>query len=312
MLSSISPRDSQLLVPGTEDLVRLPSLFSIGVHDIPYLEHLRNPQHGGHTPGNEPAEGWAACTTDEIISTKTQLYDVIVELPPTFDAPTQERRWPQMRTNDGSLIKASQRDLARFKLLHKELSKYRNMSQTSVEPYTDDENGEAAPLLSNEQSDVHHNDDDDLNDAYDSSIIEPMKWSQLAYLGFMWWASAGERHAYTIAERETDRELLGDLAEYSASIETAVIAYFHRQSSLLLQTLSQLIEARREGVDDPDDEEDEDVLTIDRDDLSRMGLDTWSEADRAFVQEFGTLFFGKSIVVKGSEVDCCGLRFPIM
>jgi hypothetical protein len=52
-------------------------------------------------------------------------------------------------------------------------------------------------------------------------------------------------------------------------------------------------------------------VVVDRDDLSRMGLDTWSEADRAFVQEFGSLYFGRTIGVKGSEVECCGLRVPI-
>jgi hypothetical protein len=308
VLSSISPRDTEHLIPGTEELLRLPSLFSVGVHDIPYLDELRNPKHGGHTPGTEPSEGWAACTTDEIIATKTQLYDIIVELPPTHNAPPQERRWPRIRTSDGSLIKASQRDVARYRLLHKELFKQRNKPQTPPEPYADEENDDAAPLLSRDEVDTKRA-DDDFNEAYDDAVVEPMTWSRLAYMGYMWWASAGERDAYTSAERETDRELVGDLAEYSQSVETAVIAYFHRQSSLLVRSLSQIIEADQQGERDGDD--DSDALIIDRDDLSRMGLDTWSEADRAFVQEFGSLYFGRTVGVKGSEVDCCGLRVPV-
>jgi hypothetical protein len=132
--------------------------------------------------------------------------------------------------------------------------------------------------------------------------VEPMTWSRLAYHGFMWWASAGEKDAYTTAERDHDRELIGDLAEYSQSVETAIIAYFHRQSSQLIQTLSQLIES---------DDEDGDTLLIDRTQLSRLGLDTWSEADRAFVHNFGMCYFGRGVEVRGDEVDCCGLRVPV-
>lgn len=310
ILSSISPRDTEHLTPGTEELLRLPCLFSVGVHDIPYLEDMSTPRHGGHTPGAESATGWVACTTDEIISTKPKLYDIIVELPHTYDAPPQERRWPRIRTSDGSLIKASQRDVERFKILYKELYKQRNRPQTVPEPYTDEENDDAAPLLSREEVDTKRA-NDEFNETYDDTMVEPMTWSRLAYMGYMWWASAGEKDAYAAAEREADRELIGDLAEYSQSLETAIIAYFHRQSSLLIQSLSQIIEADQQGERDNEDDDEGEGLIIDRDDLSRMGLDTWSEADRAFVQEFGSLYFGRTVGVKGSEIDCCGLRVPV-
>jgi hypothetical protein len=278
------------------------------VHDIPSLEA---PRHGGHTPGNESAEGWAACTTDEIIATKPKLYDIIVELPQTHDATPQQCHWPRIRTSDGSLVKASQRDVARYRLLHRELFKHRSRSQS--ETYTDDdeharaeeEEEEAAPLISRDEVDAKRA-DDDYNEAYDDSVVEPMSWSRLAYNGFMWWASAGERDAYTAAERDGDRELIGNLSEYSLSAETAIIAYFHRQSSMLVQTLSQLIE------NDDDDGDDEDTLVIDRTELAQLGLDTWSEADRAFVHEFGTMYFGRGVEVRGNEVDCCGLRVPML
>jgi hypothetical protein len=274
------------------------------VHDIPSLEL---PKHGAHTPGSDVTEGWAACTTDEIIATKPKLYDIIVELPQTYDAPAQQRRWPRIRTSDGALMKASQRDVRRYRLLHRELFQQRNRSQAAPETYTDDDNDEAAPLISRDEVDAKRA-DDDYNEAYDDSVVESMTWSRLAYLGFMWWASAGETDAYTTAERDIDRELIGDLAEYSQTVETAVIAYFHRQTSLLIQTLSQLIEGDR---DEEGDSADGEALVIDRTELSRLGLDTWSEADRAFVQEFGTLYFGRRVEVRGNEVDCCGLRVPV-
>ncbi|KAL6703950.1 hypothetical protein ACN47E_008888 [Coniothyrium glycines] len=312
VLSSISPRDADRLAPGTDHLLRLPSLFSIGVHDIPTLENLRDSKHGGHTPGTEAPEGWAACTTDEIIATKPKLYDIVVNLPPTSDVSSQARRWPRIRTSDGSSVKASQRDVARYKLLHRGLFRHQNKSQTLPEPYTDEQDSDAAPLLSRDEVD-NKRADDDFNEAYDDTGVEPMTWSQLAYQGFMWWASAGEANAYTTAERDTDRELIGDLQGYADSVETAVIAYFHRQTSHLIQTLAQLLNGSDRKDDDDDGERDGgDTLVMDRDDLSRMGLDTWSEGDRAFVQEFASVYFGRAVEIKGSEVECCGLRVPVL
>lgn len=306
VLSSISPRDAEHLAPGTEDLLRLPSLFSIGVHDIPFLEELGNPK-GGHAPGNQATEGWVACTTDEIIATKQKLYDIVVEIPHKQDSTPQQRRWPKLRTSAGDVIKASQRDVARYRLLHRELWKHR---QQATETFHDDDerNNDATPLISHDEIDAKRA-DDDFNEAYDDTAVEPMTWSRLAYQGFMWWASAGERDAYTTAENELDRELLGDMSAYEDSLETAVIAYFHRQSSLLIKVLSQLIESEQENESREDEESD--ALWIDRDDLSRMGLDTWSEADRAYVQEFGSLYFGRTVEIRGNEADCCGLRVPL-
>lgn len=305
VLSSISPRDAEHLAPDTEHLLRLPSLFSIGVHDISYLEDLRNPK--ATNTADEATEGWVACTTDEIIATKQKLYDIVVEIPHASDLSPQQRYWPKLRTAGGDLIKASQRDVARYKLLHRELWKHRQQATETFHD-EDEQNDDAAPLISHDEIDAKRA-DDDFNEAYDDTAVEPSTWSRLAYQGFMWWASAGERDAYTTAEKELDRELVGDMAAYEDSVETAVIAYFHRQSSLLIKVLSQLLDSEHEN--DEDDEED-DALWIDRDDLSRMGLDTWSEADRAYVQEFGSLYFGRRVEIRGNEVNCCGLRVPML
>lgn len=268
-----------------------------------------------------------ACTTDEIIATKQKLYDIVVEIPHTSDATSHQRNWPKLRTSEGDVIKASQRDVARYRLLHRELWKHHQRATNTFHDDDDDEQTDAqhdeqtddaaAPLIPHAQTDADSNDakraDNAFNDAYDDAAVEPTTWSRLAYQGFMWWASAGEPDAYTTAERDLDRDLVGETAAYAASLETAVIAYFHRQSSLLINVLAQLIERAHEHEDEnEDDDVDGDGLLIDRDDLVSMGLDAWSEADRAFVQEFGALYFGKTVGVRGSEVDCCGLRVPLL
>jgi hypothetical protein len=30
------------------------------------------------------------------------------------------------------------------------------------------------------------------------------------------------------------------------------------------------------------------------------------------VHEFGTMYFGRGVEVRGNEVDCCGLRVPML
>jgi len=45
------------------------------------------------------------------------------------------------------------------------------------------------------------------------TIVEPVTWAALAYNGFMWWASAGEkRHSDELDEQSHDASLLADLA----------------------------------------------------------------------------------------------------
>jgi hypothetical protein len=301
VLSSIPPNAAGLLSPGTEGLLRLPALFSIGVHDIPELERLSGSKANvAQENGEEIAsQGWVACTTDEIIKTKTHLYDIVVEMPPTYDAPSSQRIWPTMKTADGARIKASQRDFKRYKMLHWELRKHK---QEGANTEQDDDR---AALLPREEEEG----EDDFNEPFDDSIVEPTTWSRLAYNGFMWWASAGEQHAYTTSERECDRDLLGDLSDYHEGLPTAIIAYFHRSTTLLVNSVNGLIE-RSDEEDNVDDDSNEGMLIVDEEDISRMGLDTWSEADRAFLGEFVWLGWGRGVEVTGSGLQCCGVRIP--
>ncbi|KAL1598655.1 hypothetical protein SLS60_007795 [Paraconiothyrium brasiliense] len=305
VLSSIPPHAADLVSPGTEALLRLPALFSIGVHDIPELEQLQTQKENGAAEVGEDSrsQGWVACTTDEIITTKKKLFDIVVKMPATCDAPPQKKVWPIMKTSDGTQIKASQRDLRRWKMLQVELRKHRRSSSEHYADEDDDGNvdDQAALLRPKGSSDA----EDDLN--VDDSIIEPTTWPQLAYSGFMWWASAGEQHLYTTAERDRDRDLLGDLSDYADALPTAIIAYFHRSTTQLIQNLNSIIERS----DDEETEEDDGTLLVDRGDVSRMGLDTWSEADRAFLSEFSWMWYGRMVDLSYRRHRCCGVRIPI-
>lgn len=49
-------------------------------------------------------------------------------------------------------------------------------------------------------------------------------------------------------------------------------------------------------------------IPITTEDMSRMGLDIWSESDRVFVKELVGLYWGRRADVRGGGVECCGVR----
>ena len=245
-----------------------------------------------------PSQGWVACTTDEIITTKKKLFDVVVKMPETHDAAPQRKVWPIIKTSDGTQIKASQRDVRRWKMLQRELWKHTKSSDE------EGAEGEDRVLLAKRDDDQDSNSLASVGD----DVVEPTTWPQLAYNGFMWWASAGEQDSYATTERDRDRDLLGDLSDYADSLPTAMIAYFHRSTTQLIQNLNGIIER---SDDDEETEEDDGTLLLDKGDVSRMGLDTWSEADRAFLSEFSWMYCGRVVDVRGTSVDCCGVRIPV-
>lgn len=235
-------------------------------------------------------------------------------------------RWPKVRTSEGNAVRASQRDLARWKMLRKELRRH-VLQSTYTQHYTDDEDGDedAAPLLHANNKEAGKDEIENLDDA----AIEPTTWSRLAYLGFMWWASAGEKDAYTTAERDMDRDLIAGMSPcYSLSpsrfdgnvdsggkskgLETDVIAYFHRLTSVLVKTLEEVIQDEEIKTNNAGNAKvGQDDILIAREDVQRMGLDAWSEADGAFIGEFSELYFGRGVRVGGNEIECCGVRIGV-
>ena len=63
--------------------------------------------------------------------------------------------------------------------------------------------------------------------------------------------------------------------------------------------------AREDRADDGDDEH---VIAVSSDDMTRMGLDVWSERDQSFVEELASSYFDRAVQVQGGQIDCCGVR----
>ncbi|KAI1375004.1 hypothetical protein F4677DRAFT_424285 [Hypoxylon crocopeplum] len=330
---------------------RLRPLFSIGVHDIPFLAEDAKPRRNSDDPSEndqkELGTGWIACTTDSILAKKDTLWDVLVTMPAPYSSNAKHHVWPKIEAPLGVPIKATQRDLRRFRSLKAALARLQSSPGTSpVTPRT-----------------VAARDTDDpfLDEAEEKEVVEPLSWTALAYNGFMWWASAGEQARSEQAEESAhDAELLADLsspsvrmeiprsADLSTSIasltprrasmaatsapldpdeartELAIIAYFHRLTTQVLGTLADIVESTSDEDEETDSEDhggaaallgdsaDDDLdgrgIRIRSDALARMGLDVWSASDAEFVKAVVAAYFGRRAHVEGKGVEVCGVR----
>jgi hypothetical protein len=200
---------------------RLRPLFTIGVHDIPWLvedneaaKRVSEASRDESKPDDE--SGWIACTTDSILAMKEDLWDVLITMPPSFAANAPDKVWPTVECPKGHRIKATQRDLRRFRTLKAGLARLAARSRQESAPTTPKLN---RPSTSSGRSFFEHLADDAPRDAdpitadASENLVEPITWAALAYSGFMWWASAGEqRRAEEVEEQSQDAGLLADLA----------------------------------------------------------------------------------------------------
>jgi hypothetical protein len=294
---------------------------------------------------------------------KTDLYDVLVELPnPNSDRPSYSRggkrgrqpknkgtgasRWPVIRIGGtGEEIKASQRDLRRYRSLRRALAPLARLpnARKSTDSLGLGDDDEETHLLFNS---VHENFDDEGEEELqhrqdEEQVTEKPSWSELAYSSFMWWAAAGEREDGIRTEDDQDAALLGNLhdavrkeieqrgyrdedsddkgeaseEDRGAEVEMGVIAYFHRitkslfeNAEVALQDEEQARPSSRPHEQEDEGQENSEVVQLETEDLRRCGLDVWSERDKQFISEFVDLWFERDVEVRGAGVECCGMR----
>ncbi|RYP05353.1 hypothetical protein DL764_003846 [Monosporascus ibericus] len=193
---------------------RLKPLFTVGVHDIPFL------MAGAKPSTNDTGAGWVACTTDSILATKDTLCDMLITMPGQHAAHAKERVWPTIECPRGVPVKATQRDLRRYRALRTGLTRLQQPSCTvsptapssfstaNTEPDSSNKKGKKSKKTADEAYELTEDDE--------HRIVEPLSWAALAYSGFMWWASAGEQGRSDEAEEAAyDAALLADLSSPS-------------------------------------------------------------------------------------------------
>nr|POF23927.1 ribosome maturation protein sdo1 [Quercus suber] len=266
---------------------RIGRLYSIGIHDIDKLAMEQAKQRSG----------WVACTTDDILAHKTNLWDVLVDMPSHRNS-----RWPNIRTSEGTILKASQRDLRRYHLLRSEIAQTIQL-QTNSEEINEDLQGDRQPLIKRQSSSANVR----CDSAGEEEITEPVAWTTMAYNGFIWWASAGEQAAWENEEETADRVLSSEFSEImgpndsSNAWRTAVMvkSYFNQVTSLILRTLGHAV------VDADDQTEagiEEDLIMVSEGEARMMGLNGWHEGDRTFITDIVRVWFGRIAQVQWSEI----------
>ena len=338
ILSNIPASISNLL-PLEPLPTRLQPLFSVGVHDIPILSEGSRDLNKVPDDANKDSTGygWVACTTDDILATKDNLYEALVTIPPSYTKEAKEKVWPRVEMKRGIEVKATQRDLRRYKTLRGELQRHQRKSQVQS-PFTLSRTNVSGEEEPNSKFPIENTQEtfDDASSTSDQKLVESQSWSALAYSSFMWWASAGEKRTDLEEEAEYDNALLRDLDRFQDSpidrprsarspimsqgfgrsdsgFEMTVIAYFHRLTALILGTIAEIIDFLDDGEEEQQEgeaniHERNDVVFIASEDMARMGLDIWSEGDRRFVKELVEFYWGRQADVQGARVECCGVR----
>lgn len=274
LLASLPNSILPLLPPDDLPSPRSRPLFNVGIHDIPTLSTKTNPNE----PNKEST--WIACSTDSVLSMKSDLYDVLVTLPAPYTKDAPEKAYPKLSflvpTKPGTPpsqaeLKATQRDARRYARLRKGLRNLSNDENSCITAGTSATNIAAG------------GDDTDASSTYSSSpVVEPLSWTQLAYTSFIWWASAGEKREGLSEEEEElqidqDTRLLASIenlapqhshshahAQQSSEnldpnqqqqqqpAEVALVTYFRRLTAQIFVILADVI-ARHDGA--PQDEQ---------------------------------------------------------
>ena len=346
VMSSITSSVSEL-IPLEPLPARLRPLFTTGIHDMETLgQGACNTKPSSAFTDGRMGYGWLACTTDGILSLKDHLFDVLVTLPPPYSRKAKEKVWPLIEVKKGIGIKATQRDLRRYRTLRRELRQFSRSHSPSTSKYSSREQTSDFPIENTRET------YDDASSTVDAQLAESQSWSALIYSSFMWWASAGEKRTDLEEEADHDTDLLrhhdtshGDSLDRPrsatkspgkspcmdrmdtapAGLEMTIIRYFHRLTTLIIKTLSDIVDASDYsdadvGADADEDggqtaqecragtPEDADEIYVSSEDMSRMGLDVWSESDRVFVRELVAFYWGRKADVSSGRIECCGVR----
>ncbi|KAI9652933.1 MAG: hypothetical protein M1829_001360 [Trizodia sp. TS-e1964] len=330
ILSNIPLAVSDLLSDSSPSQ-RLRPLFAIGVSDIPYLEtvskKISSTPSGNAVEDQSTRNGWVACTTDGVMATKPGLYDVIVTIPKAPFKDGRDKAWPKIESPKDTEVKATQRDLRRYRGLKSGLAKLVNANEESTIQTLGLVNQQLRPQDTLNSS-AYDNFLDDSASAFDHKIIETPSWSAVTYSSLMWWASAGEKYADLNGEEECDNSLFyqpfamdsGSHAGSQTQLDRAspafqemvIIAYFNRLTTSIISTLADIVDDNEAGFEETEDEREavmaDSPVFVSSEDMASMGLDAWSIADRTFVEDITKAYFGRKAEVFGGRLDCCGLR----
>ncbi|RMZ90212.1 hypothetical protein DV736_g2579, partial [Chaetothyriales sp. CBS 134916] len=304
---------------------RIPALFNIGITDIDDLSQHPFP------------DGWIACTTDDVLVTKPQLYDIAVHLPSRDSSHAAHKKiYPKIVLSSGEDVAKHQLPQTRVRASQRDASESSAVDDGGLAEQSVD--ADAASTLSSNAPSLQEQQD----------LVEPPSWARVAYTSLLWWATAGDRRNGLTADEEEEMErdaLLFDSRDdgEDQTKEVVIVGYFRRLTAIMFQAVHESKDNRREdnaivsanyhpfehhhqpsfdkgdqqrpllpkNASEPyhdDAEDDDDTLVFTPEDLSAMGLDAWSRNDCDFVEELLRVWWNRKARVRSGHVECCGLR----
>jgi hypothetical protein len=274
-----------------------------------------------------------------VLYLKNELYDVVVTMPPHHNKGAKHKIWPTIECPAGNPVKATQRDLSRYRALKRSLRRYKRRRRST--------NGQDSNRAEATQETEDENDHAEAS--REEQVCEKLSWREIAYSSFMWWASAGEKRRENEAQRNSDEIFFEDgkrqrgevlmsqdpddevmpllptsprrassspfprashhrrrssgfsIPPYSdiGNMEMDIVAYFHRLTGKIMSYMAEI-------VDDADDEDEGVFVTLE--DMDKLGLDRYSDGDVDFIKNICIRYFGREATVESRGWACCGLK----
>ncbi|KAI1001038.1 hypothetical protein K3495_g7162 [Podosphaera aphanis] len=315
---------------------RLRPLFSIGVTDIPLLGTDLVSSPGVLEKDEFSSSGWIACTTDKIIATKSSLYDILITMSSPHSTDGNQKYWPRVESSQGVEIKATQRDLRRYKTLQWGLSRYPLHPPRAINKGSTISSESGAPFDASSLNASKLQEDPPLDLPGAENITEPLTWSALAYSGILWWTLTAEQQTESLEETDADIALMTEFqlplqspsdsgpagataSDTVARHNSAITSYFCYLTAQVFNSFTEIVDAT-----EPQDTQSDDILfesatgdsedelrpavLFNKADVARVGLDIWSAADHVFIQNFADKYFGRRATVEQTRIEICGIR----
>ncbi|GAV54518.1 hypothetical protein ZYGR_0AM00560 [Zygosaccharomyces rouxii] len=179
-------------------------LYTLGVCDIDRMSK----EVSRATSENRKPNGYIACTSDEILLSKPELYDKVVKLPGEVED-SYFVDIPKLYNNQEQLVRATPHDFYSVQVLYKELFD-EELSVTERQDFL--------------------------------KMVEPLTWSQYIIDGFYWWATAG--YMKPSYYEEPNSIPAGPVGESELALILGTLEYFHGRTTALYQKLKEVFESK--------------------------------------------------------------------
>ncbi|RHZ59502.1 hypothetical protein Glove_363g30 [Diversispora epigaea] len=251
LLANISTQIARTINKKVE---KIKPLFNVGVSDISLIESMEG--------------GYVACTTDQILQNKNNLYDLLVNM---SNDDINNNSHPTLIASPGSKLstKISVTDIRRYRVLLKILVSH------GINHYSDEEDGE------------------NMTDT----------WRKLMFGGWFWWYGRdgyqrlydddhdieGENNEILLGNQDDEPSLLNvEGSRETLEIEVELIRFFQALTTNLFNMLRTVSSSVYDSGE---------IILLYPDHLIQLGLDPYE--DGAFVEELAEMYFGKEVEVIG-------------